>query len=251
MVRTLSPIVRDRAGPVRPIPAAIAAITGQPLTEVARVIWQCMDALAGLAGIHGEVAPEDVCHAALLRFGYAPHRLYADVRRRPVLAEVLRAYARSPGPCERLFAICESGEAFAFLGSQAAAWTHSAPASLGVLVREGHLDLDMQVRFALTVKVHRPVPIASPDHEFLETMAIPALALAEAYNIEVLPMDWPYWNLSFPGDMTDGAPGSGATLVCGEHELLRVVNDRVRLLRFSDETFEAMVARLRRGPSKP
>jgi len=35
--RTLSPIIRDRAGAVQPIPAAIAAITGQPLTEVSRV----------------------------------------------------------------------------------------------------------------------------------------------------------------------------------------------------------------------
>ena len=40
---------------------------------------------------------------------YEPHRLYADQRRHPVTGELLGSYARSPGPCERLLAICESG----------------------------------------------------------------------------------------------------------------------------------------------
>jgi len=69
----------------------------------------------------------------------------------------------------------------------------------------------MPVRFAFTVKAHRPMPIAPPDHKFLESVAIPAFALADAYNIEVMPVGWPYWNLFFPGEMTDGGPGSGAT----------------------------------------
>ncbi|MDM0002742.1 hypothetical protein QTI24_29380 [Variovorax sp. J22P240] len=241
----LSPIIRDRAGAVQPIPAAIAAITGQPLTEVSRMLWQCIEALKGLAGVNAEVSPEDACHAALHRFGYEPHRLYADERRRPFMGELLRAYAQSPGPCERLFAICESGDAFAFLGIEAAAWTGSAPTTLTALVRAGTLELDMPVRFAFTVKAYRPVPIASPDHKFLESVAIPAFALADAYNIEVMPAGWPYWNLSFPGEMTDGGPGSGATLVCGEHELLSVINDRVRLLQQADETTEELMTRLR------
>ncbi|MDM0033587.1 hypothetical protein QTI33_15750 [Variovorax sp. J22P271] len=245
--RTLSPIVRDRAGAVQPIAGAIAAITGQPLTEVARMLAQCIDDLKHLAGVQGDVAPEDACHAALLRFGYQPDRLYADLRRRPAMDGVLHAYARAPGPCERLLVICESGDAFAFLGSQAAAWTCSAPTDLGSLVRAGTLDMHASVRFAITVRAHRPIAIAAPDHQFLETVAIPALALADAYNIEVLPLGWPYWNLSFPGEMTDGAPGSGAALVCGEHELLSVINDRVRLLRLAHEGAEALVARLGRG----
>jgi len=82
-MRTLNPIIRDRAGAVHPGLAAIASITGQPLTAVVQV----------------------------------PDRLYADERRRPRMGELLRTYARSPGPCERLFAICESGGAFAFLGA--------------------------------------------------------------------------------------------------------------------------------------
>lgn len=245
--RTLSPIIRDRAGPVRPIPAAIAAITGQPLTEVFRMLWKCITDLKGLAGVDGEVSGEDGCHAALHRFGYEPHRLYADVRRRPLMAEMLRAYAQSPGPSERLLAIFDSGDAFAFLGSQAAAWTSSAPTDLGSLVRAGTLEMDKPVRFAFTVTLQRAVPRVSPDHKFLESVANPAFALADAYNIEVLPAGWPYWNLSFPGEMTDGAPGSGATTVCGEHELLSVINDRVRQLQRADETTEALMAQLRRG----
>ena len=243
--RTLHPIIRDRAGEVEPIPAALAAITGQALTVVDRMLRQCMADLKGLSGVNGEVSPEDACHAAFFRFGYDPHRLYADVRRRPAMGELLRAYARTPGPVERLFAICDGG-AFAFLGSQAAAWTRSAPADLGTLVRDGTLDMQASVRFAFTVTRQRVVALALPDHKFLESVAVPAFALADAYNIEVRPMGWPYWNLSFPGEMTDGAPESGATLVCGEHELLSVINDRVRQLERADETAEALIVQLRR-----
>lgn len=245
--RTLSPIIRDRAGAVQPIPAALAAITGQPLTEVSRMLWQCIRALKGLAGVNGEVSPEDASHAALHRFGYEPHRLYADQRRRPLMGELLRAYAASPGPCERLFVICESGDAFAFLGNQASAWTGSAPTTLTALVRAGTVDLDAHVRFAFTVTTHRPAPIVSPDHKFLESVAIPAFALADAYNVEVLPVGWPYWNLTFPGEMTDGGPGSGATLVCGEHELLSVINDRVRMLELAGEAATELLARFSAG----
>src|SRR5690242_2167102 len=78
--RTLSPIVRDRPGPVQPIHGAIAAITGQPLTAVGRMLGQCTDALKGLAGVRGDVTPEDACHTALKRFGYKPHQVYADLR---------------------------------------------------------------------------------------------------------------------------------------------------------------------------
>lgn len=249
--RTLHPIIRDRAGAVQPIPAAIAAITGQPLTEVVRMLGQCIHALKGLAGVNGEVAPEDASHAALLRFGYEPHRLYADERRRRLMGELLRAYAASPGPSERLFVICESGDAFAFLGSQASAWTGSAPTTLAPLVRAGTLDLDARVRFGITVTAHRPAPIVEPDHKFLESVAIPAFALADAYNIEVLPVGWPYWNLTFPGELTDGEPGSTATMVCGEHELLCVINDRVRQHQLADEVAAALMDQLRRPLPSP
>ena len=243
--RTLNPIIRDRAGAVQPIPGAIASITGQPLTAVVQMLEACIADLKGLAGLNCDVSPEDACHAALYRFGYHPHRLYADARRHPAMGELLRAYARSPGPCERLFAICESGDAFAFLDSQVAAWTNSAPTELGALVRVGTLEMDAPVRFAFTVIRQRVVEPVTPDHEFLETVAIPAFALADAYNIEVMPVEWPYWNLSFPSEMTDGAPGSGVALVCGEHELLSVINDRVRQHRRADETTEELMARLR------
>ena len=193
--RTLSPIIRDRAGAVEPIPAAIAAITGQPLTAVVHMLSQCIAALKGISGVQGEVSPEDASHAALHRFGYEPHRLYADQRRHPVVGELLGAYARSPGPCERLLAICESGSAFAFLGGQVGAWTSSAPTTLSALVGVGTLELDASVRFAMTVKAHRPTPIAAPDHKFLESVAIPAFALAEVCKIEITPVGWPYWNL--------------------------------------------------------
>ena len=245
--RTLNPIIRDRAGTVEPTPAAIASITGQPLTAVVHMLWQCIAALKGMAGVQGEVSPEDASHVALHRFGYEPHRLYADQRRHPVVGELLATYARSPGPCERLLAICESGSAFAFLGDQVGAWTSSAPTTLGALVGAGTLELDAPVRFAMTVKAHRLAPIAAPDHKFLESVAIPAFALADAYNIEVMPVGWPYWSLSFPVEMTDGGPGSGATLVCGEHELLCVINDRVQQLQRSDKATEELIARVRHG----
>ena len=249
--RTLHPIIRDQPGGVQPIPAAIAAITGQPLTAVARVLKECLADLKGMAGVDRSVSPEDACHGALHRFGYEPHRLYADVRRHRAMGELLGGYARAPGSCECLFALCESGDAFAFLGTQAASWNHSAPTELGALVTAGTLDMNAPVRFAFTVIRQRVVAPLSPDHKFLETVAIPALALADAYNIEVMPVGWPYWNLSFPRELTDGEPGSGAALVCGEHELLSVINDRVRLHQRADETTAALMAHLRRRPSIP
>ena len=86
--RTLSPIIRDRAGAVEPILAAIAAITGQPLTAVVHMLSQSIAALKGISGVQGEVSPEDASHAALHRFGYEPHRLYADQRPHPVVGEI-------------------------------------------------------------------------------------------------------------------------------------------------------------------
>jgi hypothetical protein len=55
------------------------------------------------------------------------------------------------------------------------------------------------------------------------------------------------WNLSFPGEMTDGGPGSGATLVCGEHELLSVIHQRVRQFQRANEATGALMARLSGG----
>lgn len=245
--RTLRPIIRDRAGTVGPIPAAIAAITGQPLTAVVRMLSQSIAALKGMSGVHGEVSPEDASHVALHRFGYQPHRLYADHSRHP--GDLLGTYARSPGPCERLLAICESGLPFAFLGDQVGAWTSSAPTALSALVGEGTLKLDAPVRFAMTVKAPRGP--SSPLIKFLETVAIPAFAIADAYNIKVMPVGWPYWSLSFPSEMADGGPGSSATLVCGEHELLSVINERVRQLQRADETTEEVMARLVGRPATP
>ncbi|CAN7773096.1 hypothetical protein LJR290_007632 [Variovorax sp. LjRoot290] len=111
--------------------------------------------------------------------------------------------------------------------------------------------MDAPVRFAFTVTPYRAVPLASPDHGFLESVAGPAFALADAYSIEVLPVGWPYWNLSFPGEMTDGTPGSGDTLVCGEHELLSVINDRVRQVEQAGQMTGELLARVGLGPARP
>lgn len=163
------------------------------------------------------------------------------------MGELLRTYARSPGPCERLFAICESGDAFAFLGGQVAAWTNCAPTVLGALVRVGTLDMDAHVHFAFTVIRRRVVEPVAPDHKSLENVAEWAFALADAYN-KVIAVSWPYWNLSFPNEMTDGTAGSGAMLVCGEHELLCVINDRVRQLQRANEMLGGLMTRLRCDP---
>jgi hypothetical protein len=242
--RTLFPIVRDLPGPVEPISAAIAAITGQPLTTVCRVLQQCIVDLEGLAGLNGNVAAEDAVHAALHRFGYEPHRLYADAHRRPLMGQLLRAYGQAAGRAERLIAICDSGDSFAILGSQVAGASSSAPADLGAFVRSGALDIDAPVRFAFTVTPRRAMPVASPDHEFLEAIAGPAFALADAYNIEVHPAGWPYWNISFPSDLTDGTPGSDVIVVCGEHELLSVIDDRVRQVERAGQITCSLLARM-------
>jgi hypothetical protein len=234
-IEGLSPIIRDRAGPVQPVPAAIAALTGQPLTEVVRVLHQCLTDLRALAGVRGRVAVEDACHAALHRFGYAAHRLYSDHRRHRALGELLTAYARAPGESERLLVLCDDGSVFAFFGQQVSTSVRSAPQAVNALARDGELDLGKVVRFALTFNTAKAAPIAAPDHRFLESIAIPAFALADAYGIEIMPMGWPYWNLTFPEAMTDGEPGSGDTLVCGEHELLEVVSGRVRAHECANE----------------
>ena len=70
------------------------------------------------------------------------------------------------------------------------------PTTLTALVKAGTLELDMPVRFAFTVKAHRSVPIASPDHKFLESVTIPAFELPDAY-IEVMPV---------PGGLTGTCP---------------------------------------------
>jgi len=246
----LNPIIRDRAGALEPIPAAIAAITGQPLTAVVRVLRECLEALRSLVSVGGTVDPEDACHAALLRFGFAPSRLYVDAQRRTVPGEVvmgdlLNAYARSPGQIQRLFVIAKGGAAYAFLGNRVSSSHAAAPTTLTAMVRAGALSMDEPVRFAMTFILKKVVPPVAPDHKFLESVAIPAFALAEAYNIEVLPVEWPYWNLSFPGEMTDGMPGSGDTLVCGEHELLCTINDRVRQHEGAAEQAADLIASIR------
>ena len=224
----LHPIIRDCAGDLQPIPAALAALTGQPVTAVLSTLRRCIADLKPLAGVGKEVFAEDACHAVLYRFGYAPHRLYADHRRHRALGELLTTHGQAPGEPEALLAICRNGSTFAFFGRSASSRARSAPSTVPDLVRAGELDLDAQVRFAISIVPNKATPIASPDHKFLESVAIPAYALADAYDIEVLSLGWPYWNLTFPGEMTDGEPGSGTTQVCGEHELLSVINDRVR-----------------------
>jgi hypothetical protein len=246
--RTLFPIVRDLPGPVEPLPAAIAAITGQPLTAVCRALQQCVADLRGLAGLNGDVSPEDALHATLHRFGYEPHRLYADAHRRPLMGQLLQAYGQAAGRAEPLIAICDSGDSFAVLGSQVAGASCSAPADLRAFVQRGELDIDEPVRFAYTVTPRRAVPVASPDHVFLEAIAGPAFALADAYDIEVHPAGWPYWNLSFPSDLTDGTPESDVTVVCGEHELLSVINDRVRLAERAGHIASSLLGRMGADP---
>ncbi|MBB3178431.1 hypothetical protein [Variovorax sp. Sphag1AA] len=241
----LHPIIRDCAGDLQPIPAALAALTGQPVTAVVSTLRRCFVDLKPLAGVGKEVAPEDACHAALYRFGYQPHRLYADHRRHRALGELLTTHGQAPGEPEALLAICENGSAFAFFGGSASSCARNTVSNLAELVRLGELDLNAEVRFAITIVPDKLTPIASPDHKFLESLAIPAFALADAYNIEVIPLSWPYWSLTFPGEMTDGEAGSGATQVCGEHELLSVINDRVRAHESALEIARALLKPMR------
>ncbi|WP_431273198.1 hypothetical protein ACQ858_13295 [Variovorax ureilyticus] len=241
----LQPIIRDRAGTVEPVPAAIAAMTGQPLTEVVRVLRQCIADLKALAGVRAEVAVQDACHAALHRFGYNGHRLFADYRRHRALGELLTAYSNAPGESELLLALCEDGEALAFFGQQVSSRVRSAPQSVNAAVLAGELNPGRMVRFALTFTTSRPAQIASPDHRFLETIAIPAFALADAYGIEITPIGWPYWNLTFPEALIDGSPGNGEQVVCGEHELLEAVSGRVHLERLACELTDQILVRQR------
>ena len=107
--------------------------------------------------------------------------------------------------------------------------------------------MDAPVHFAFTVIRRRVVEPVAPDHKSLENVAEWAFALADAYN-KVIAVSWPYWNLSFPNEMTDGTAGSGAMLVCGEHELLCVINDRVRQLQRANEMLGGLMTRLRCDP---
>lgn len=224
----LHPIIRDQAGAPKPLSAAIAAISGQPLSAVTRALKAACRDLRGLAGISRAVAIEDAAHMVLARFGFSPSRLYADARRRPALIELLRVYARAPGASpQRLLVLCEGGAAYAVRGGQIAACGCAAPRELDTAISDGLVDPQARVNFALTFVVRARVPVAQPDHRFLEQAAIAAYALAEAYGIEVVPFDWPYWSISFPGELSDGAPGSETTLVCGEHELLSAISGRV------------------------
>lgn len=238
----LQPIIRDRAGTVEPVPAVIAAMTGQPITEVVRVLRQCITDLKALAGVRAAVAVQDACHAALHRFGYNGHRLFADDRRHRALGELFTAYSNTPGESELLLALCEDGEALAFLGQQVSSRARSAPRGVNAAVLAGDVNMRTVVRFALTFRATRPAPIASPDHRFLETIAIPAFALAEAYGIEITPMGWPYWNVTFPEALIDGSPGNGEQVVCGEHELLEAVSGRVHLQQLACELTDQIVA---------
>ena len=61
-------------------------------------------------------------------------------------------------------------------------------------------------------------------------------------------LEWPYWILSFPVEMTDLGADELDTMVCGEHELLSVISDRVRQHEYAGETAAALMEHLRRGP---
>lgn len=99
--RTLRPIIRDRAGAVGPIPAAIAAITGQPLTAVVRMLSQSIAAPKGMSGVHGGCRPRmphmwRCIDSAISRTAWTPTR--AGIRSwanslRPTRARPVRANA--------------------------------------------------------------------------------------------------------------------------------------------------------------
>lgn len=91
------------------------------------------------------------------------------------------------GSSEMLLAICQ---AYAVLGMKASCWAGSDVREVLALERRGTMDANTSVRFAITVKRERTVPIETSNHDFLEAVAIPAYALAEAYSLE-----WPYWSL--------------------------------------------------------
>lgn len=226
---SLHPIIRDVAGDPDPLAAALAALTGQPLSAVEKVLRSVDASLRKLTRVQGAAPLEDAAHLALLRFGHSPARLYCDAARSRRLGEVLEAYASAPGPHpQKLFIVHADGAVHAICGHRVSSADRSAPRFLDSEIADRRLDLDARIVFALTFVERVTVPVAQPDHGFLEAAAIAAYALAEAYDIDLLPADWPYWSIAFPQDLTDGAPGSGRRLVCGEYELLTTVSQHVR-----------------------
>jgi hypothetical protein len=226
---SLHPIIRDIPGEPHPLAAALAALTGQPLSAVEKVLRSVDTALQRLTRRRGPTQIEDAAHLALLRFGHAPARLYCDATRSRRLGSVLAAYAKAPGRHpQKLFLVRDDGGVHAICGSRISGADCSAPRLVDVEMAEQRLDLDARIVFALTFVERVSVPRAQPDHGFLEATAIAAYALAEAYDIDLLPADWPYWSIAFPQDLTDGAPGSARQLVCGEYELLNTVSQHVR-----------------------
>ncbi|MGJ7490251.1 hypothetical protein [Variovorax sp. ZT4R33] len=226
---SLHPIIRDVAGEPHPLAAALAAMTGQPLSAVERVLRDADSTLKRLTRRTGPTSIEDAAHLALLRFGHAPSRLYCDANRRSRLGDVLAAYAGTPGNApEKLLVVQEDGVVHAICGQRLSGAQCSAPRALAMEIVDRRLDIEARVVFALSFVARVDVPLAQPDHGFLEATAIAAYALAEAYDIDLLPADWPYWSIAFPQDLTDGAPGSARRLVCGEYELLTTVSQHVR-----------------------
>jgi hypothetical protein len=226
---SLHPIIRDVPGDPHPVAAALAALTGQPLSAVEAVLRTVDTDLKKLTRHQGPTSIDDAAHLALLRFGHAPARLYGDAARRRRLGDVLDAYAKAPGRHpQKLFVVREDGVVHAICGHRISGADRSAPRFLEAEIADQRLDLDARVVFALTFVERINVPAAQPDHSFLEAAAIAAYALAEAYDIDLLPADWPYWSIAFPQDLTDGAPGSTRRLVCGEYELLTTVSHHVR-----------------------
>lgn len=242
---SLRPIVRDRAGPIEPLAAALAAITGQPLSEIDRVLGGCRTELAGLAGVGGRVSDADAIHASLQRLGFKISRLYVDARCSPALGQLLNVYRWTEQTPEPMIAICESGDVFAFFASEVSAWTKSTSSSIDELICAGVVDLDEPVRFAMSVGLHREVPIVQPDRAFLRALATSAFALAAAYNIGIEMAKWPFWVVTFPEALRDGPLASPEASVCGEHELLMVISDRVRLFEQAHRVAEEAIARFR------
>lgn len=225
----LHPIIRDVPGEPHPLAAALAALTGQPLSAVENVLRSVDTALQRLSRRRGPTQIDDAAHLALLRFGHSPARLYCDATRSRRLGSVLAAYADAPGRFpQKLLLVREDGGVHAICGARISSADGAAPRWLDAEIADGRLALDTRIVFALTFVERVGVPRAQPDHSFLEATAIAAYALAEAYDIDLLPADWPYWSIAFPIDLTDGAPGSARRLVCGEYELLSTVSQHVR-----------------------
>jgi len=225
--------------------AAIAAITGQPLTAVSRASKQCLKDLTGLACPSSRLLPEDVSHATLSRLGFRSHKFYACVEPLPMLGDVLRAYMMDPGRVKWLLVVSETDDVFAFVGNEVANWRNAAPIHRDAAIKAGFLDLCMPVRFAVTVVAHRPTAIQPPDHAFLATLALPALGLAEAYEIKVDALDHPYWCVTFPEQLMTESARSRLQIVCGEHELLRVLCERVKSLETAIHAAAELIGRSR------